>query len=550
MAVSLTQEQLLLLDNLMYVSKVTSKKYKSVAKLIEAYNSGEFVLNKSNLSGGFESNINQMKEILDAISKDPQLMSLGIDSSIDGVVRATCFVQYDASGKEVGHIVAFRGTGGIYNAWKDNFEGMYETDTEAQKIAKGFIDGLGYTDITVTGHSKGGNLAMYTAVTCRDKVKNCVSFDGQGFGEGFQDKYHYDIAKAKDKIVSVSAANDFVNILLDPIAGTYIYVPNNGTGAGAHSSYELWKTNKDALKNNGGSFNGLEVEQNGVMAWAHNAQEWLIETLPPYEGEAVADVLGALVASLLSKDTDWGNTFKDIGSDLKEYLIDQKLGGMIDTAKRAWGFLEEDLNRLFESKEDREKREAEEAAQKAAQEAEEKALQEAMEAYRKELDKTYILHTAMVTCDKAYTNEAINPSYIVLPKSHGETIHGQPMLTVEDYIADVNVLNFGICRSTYNPSVQQAARKIIEEVQEESDSWLDKILGVFVDKSKTEVSTDEVESLAAQCAGVCKPVFTDGWIGGKQDVLIDGKPVLIGACTLCCQYGGTITIQTSGQMEE
>lgn len=173
-----------------------------------------------------------------------------------------------------------------------------------------------------------------------------------------------------------------------------------------------------------------------------------------------------------------------------------------------------------------------------------------MEAYREELDKTYILHTAMVTCDKAYTNEAINPSYIVLPVSHGETIHGQPMLTVEDYQADVNVLNFGICRSTYNPSVQEAARKIIREVQEETDSWLDKVLNVFVDKSKTEVSTDEVNSLAAHCAGVCRPIFTDGWIGGKQDVLIDGKPALIGACTLCCQYGGTVTIQTSGQMEE
>ncbi|MBQ8167535.1 MAG: DUF2974 domain-containing protein [Lachnospiraceae bacterium] len=491
MAEELTQEQLLLLDNLMYVKNITDGKYPTVEDFIEAYTDGEIVLTGANLSGGFEKNdetIQNMKDVLDAIADDPEIMALGIDKSIDGVVRATCFTQYDESGEVAGHVVAFRGTGGVYEAWKDNFEGMYETDTEAQLMAKEYIESLGYTDITVTGHSKGGNLAMYTTVTCGDQIQSCVSFDGQGFGDGFQEKYHYEISVAKDKMVSVSAHNDFVNILLDPIAGTYIYAENNGTGANAHSSYALWETNQGRLKDNGGSFIGLEVEQSGLMAFAHEAQDELIASMSPLDGELFADAVGALVASVMSKDTDWGKTVSDIAGDVLEYA-DQTIDGVVDTAKRTWGFLEEDLGRLFESKEEKEAREREEAAIKAAQEAEQKALEEAMQAYREELDKTYILHTAIVTCDKAYSNEGINPSYVVLPKSHGEAIHGQPMLTVEDYRPDVNVLNFGICRSPQNPSVQAAARKIIKEVQEETDSWLDNILGDFVDKSKTEVST-------------------------------------------------------------
>ncbi len=552
MAEELTQEQLLLLDNLMYVKNITDGKYPTVEDFIEAYTDGEIVLDASNLSGGFEKDeetIQNMKDVFDAIAEDPQLMALGIDASIDGVVRATCFTQYDATGDVANHIVAFRGTGGVYEAWKDNFEGMYETDTEAQMIAQKFIEDLKYTDITVTGHSKGGNLAMYTTVTCGDQIQSCVSFDGQGFGDGFQEKYHYEISVAKDKMVSVSAYNDFVNILLDPIAGTYIYAANNGTGANAHSSFALWETNEEALSANGGSFIGLEVEQSGLMAFAHEAQDELIGSMEPHDGELFADAVGALVASLMSKDTDWGKTVSDIAGDALEY-VDQTIDGVVETAKRTWGFLEEDFGRLFESKEEKEAREREEAAIKAAQEAEQKALEEAMQAYREELDKTYILHTAIVTCDKAYSNEGINPSYVVLSKSHGEAIHGQPMLTVEDYKADVNVLNFGICRCPQNPSVQAAARKIIKEVQEETDSWLDKVLGIFVDKSKTEVSTSETESLAAYCAGVCTPIFHKRWIDGKEDVLIDGEPALIGKCTLCCAYGGTITIQTSGQMEE
>lgn len=545
MGQELTQEQLLLLDNLMYMEDITNPDYKSVGDVISAYEKGEIVLSRENLSGGFEKNIGEFEEILATIKEDPALTSLKKGQSVDGVVRGTCFTQSDGS-----HVVAFRGTGGVYEAWKDNFTGLYQTETEAQKIAKDFIEGLGYNDITVTGHSKGGNLAMYTTVMCGDKIKSCVSFDGQGFGDDFIEQNHYAISQAKDKIVSISAHNDFVNILLTPIAGINSYVPNAGTGSGAHSPYQLWKTNQEALANNGGSFAGLEIEQSGLMKFAHNAQEKLVEFLPPQEGELFADIVGAIAAAGLSKDAGFFDALGDIGKECKEYLIDQKLGGLVDTAKNTWGFLKEDLGRLFESKEEKAAREAEEAAQKAAEEAEQKAMEEAMQAYREELDKTYILHTAMVTCDKAYTNEAINPSYIVLPKSHGETIHGQPMLTVADYIADVNVLNFGICRSPQNPSVQEAARKIIEEVQEETDSWIDKVLGIFVDKSKKKVSTSETESLAAYCAGVCTPKFYKRWIDGKEDVLIDGKPALIGACTLCCAYGGTITIQTSGQMEE
>ena len=545
MAADLTQEQLLLLDNLMYVSDIANGKYNTIGEFIKTYKSGKIVLSDSNLSGGFESDensIQNMKNVLDAISNDPELRNLRIIDSIDGDVRATCFAQTDSTtGNVKGHVVAFRGTGGIYNAWKDNFEGLYEADTDAQLTAKKFIEKLGYNDITVTGHSKGGNLAMYTTVVCGNQIEKCVSFDGQGFGEDFRDKYYYEISQAKDKMTSISAENDFVNILLAPIAGTIKYVPNNGTGADAHSPYSLWDTNKEALQRNGGEF-VEECEQTGLMKAAHWAQDELIGDLGEYEGELTADIIGPLVASFLSKDTDWGKTFSDMGGDILEYG-EQKVDAVADTAKRTWGFIVEDVNSLFQSKEEKE-------AIKAAQEAEQKAMEEAMEAYRKELDKTYILHTAMVTCDKAYSNEGINPSYVVVPNSHGETIHGQPMLNVEDYKADVNVLNFGICRSTQNPTVQEAARKIIVEVQEETDSWLDKILGIFVDKSKTEVSTSDTESLAAYCAGKCTPIFHSRWIDGKEDVLIDGEPVLIGKCTLCCAYGGTITIQSSGQMEE
>lgn len=235
--------------------------------------------------------------------------------------------------------------------------------------------------------------------------------------------------------------------------------------------------------------------------------------------------------------------------------VKQGVSEGVQKAKDVGGYLKEDFKNLketvgdfFASDEEKAAKKAEEEAKKAKEEAEKKAAEEEAKAIREALDKSYILHTALIVCDKAYTNEQINPSYIVLPYSHGETIHGIPQLNVEDYIGDINVLNFGICRSPKNPSVQAAAKQILTEVKEESKSWTDKLLGIFVDDTVDEVCDSE-ESLAAYCAGHCTPKFDKGWVDGKEDVLIDGSPALLGRCTLCCMYGGNITIQSSGQME-
>ncbi len=237
--------------------------------------------------------------------------------------------------------------------------------------------------------------------------------------------------------------------------------------------------------------------------------------------------------------------------------VSETVSGIGQKVKDVGGYIKEDLNNLkegitdfFASDEEKAAKAAEEEAKRVAEEAEQKAIEEAMELYKAELEKSYILHTALVTCDKAYTNEAIWPSYIVLPTSHGESIHGLPQLTVADFIADVNVLNFGICRSPHNPAVQAAAREILDKLQQEEKSWTDRLLGIFVNEDNKNVSTKEKECLAEMCAAPCKPHFFEEWADGKTDVLIDGKPALLGRCKLCCEYGGTIEIQTSGQMEE
>ncbi len=94
-----------------------------------------------------------------------------------------------------------------------------------------------YNDITVVGHSKGGNKAQYVTVLS-DKVTRCVSMDGQGFSNEFLEKYWAEIQKKGSAIKNYSLNNVFVHILLFPVPGSeQLYFEGYGmeTGLENHS---------------------------------------------------------------------------------------------------------------------------------------------------------------------------------------------------------------------------------------------------------------------------------------------------------------------------
>ncbi|GGH11141.1 Mbeg1-like protein [Paenibacillus segetis] len=237
----LSESQLLLLDNLIYLKDVANKNDMKVREIVESllHQDGlDKSRNEKKIGTEDEYPCKMKREewiaILQAIEKDSQLMDLTITNGQTGVM-------YDKNGQviidkdskqplEVGMRVAtfvdpqgeatvvFRGTGGDYE-WYDNGQGGYLSETDQQLAALKYVDGLEYDNITVTGHSKGGNKTQFVTILS-DKVKRGISFDGQGFSEEFLEKYKDQIKANAHKITSISAKDDFVNCLLNPIANT------------------------------------------------------------------------------------------------------------------------------------------------------------------------------------------------------------------------------------------------------------------------------------------------------------------------------------------
>lgn len=129
-----------------------------------------------------------------------------------GIILALCFGETEEA---LDAIVAFKGTSGA-GEWIDNIEGLNEVETESQKEALDFIASLRYPNITVTGHSKGGNKAMYVALRS-DQVTRCVSFDAQGFSSYFLQEYGTEIQRKGSCIICYALSTDYVHALLLPI---------------------------------------------------------------------------------------------------------------------------------------------------------------------------------------------------------------------------------------------------------------------------------------------------------------------------------------------
>lgn len=147
-----------------------------------------------------------------------RLRELEVRDAMPGEDGISLAVTYAHPGQEGHAVVAFKGTTGD-GEWVDNIEGMRAADTAAQRQALRYIETQPYEQITVTGHSKGANKAMYVTLLS-DRVTRCAAFDGQGFSGEFIGKYRAEIQSRAGRIRNYSIDTDFVHILLFPVPGS------------------------------------------------------------------------------------------------------------------------------------------------------------------------------------------------------------------------------------------------------------------------------------------------------------------------------------------
>jgi len=252
---SLTTEQLLLLNNLMYLEPAEGP-YPE----LEDY-AGQRIrdwMGAVDLSGITEpdpdypgmTTAGEWMNIVIAAWNEPFLMDMRILTAYTdlseggGLCKSAVFINADSADA----VVVFKGTELVLGSsqWKDNFFSGNTADTPHQLKALEWYQEvyrkyhLEQFEVTVTGHSKGGNKAKY--ITIRDRtVDRCVSFDGEGFSDQFFTKYAVEILHREKKIENHCVDFDYISPLLNDI-GTTTWYHGYNYGSGGFTENHLANT--------------------------------------------------------------------------------------------------------------------------------------------------------------------------------------------------------------------------------------------------------------------------------------------------------------------
>ena len=138
-------------------------------------------------------------------------------------------------------LICFRGTDSSLAGWKEDFNMAFESPVPSQQRAADYVDrisALTNLPLIVTGHSKGGNLAVYGASFCsaaaQSRIERVLSFDGPGLDPRAAEAPEH--LAIMDRIRVFMPRGSFVGMLLSQ-TDSVAYVESDGVGLMQHYSY-------------------------------------------------------------------------------------------------------------------------------------------------------------------------------------------------------------------------------------------------------------------------------------------------------------------------
>jgi len=145
-------------------------------------------------------------------------------------------------------VVVFRGTDENLIGWKEDFNLVMKKPVLAQLFSGIYLNRVAEVltgKFIICGHSKGGNLAIFSAIHAADKnvgrIKRIYSFDGPGFRKELLKSYEY--VRIKPKIRKYLPKSSVVGMLLNQNEECRV-IKSKGWGFLQHNPY-AWRIKDD-----------------------------------------------------------------------------------------------------------------------------------------------------------------------------------------------------------------------------------------------------------------------------------------------------------------
>lgn len=191
--------------------------------------------------------------------------------------------------------VAFRGTDGSLVGWKENFNLSVTSLTEGRLRAVEYLSWAARSvpgTLIVGGHSKGGNLAVFSSAFCREDVRDRIvkvyTHDGPGFREDVTGTKEY--REAARKVVSIVPETSVIGQLMGDGYEHHV-VKSSAAGLLQHDGL-TWQVNRDRFE---------EAEQSPASALVDRAMDDFLGRMDDRERSDLTETLFDVLESTGSR---------------------------------------------------------------------------------------------------------------------------------------------------------------------------------------------------------------------------------------------------------
>ena len=213
--------------------------------------------------------------------------------------------------------IAFRGTDETIVGWKEDFNMAFCAPVPGQEYSVGYLNTVAeriHSPFYVGGHSKGGNLAVYSAMNCRPDIQERIirvfSMDGPGFRPEVLKAGNYDVIA--DRVTKILPHSSLVGMLFE--SDMHFQVVESKTfGLMQHDPY-TWLVEGDHLKHVDDIYESRKQMDNTLNTWILSLDE---KQLRVFVDTLFQVISASQVDNLIDFTAEWRQSMNRIIAALK-----------------------------------------------------------------------------------------------------------------------------------------------------------------------------------------------------------------------------------------
>ena len=237
--------------------------------------------------------------------------------------------------------IAFRGTDTSLVGWKEDFNMSFMDKVPAQEEALKYLQAVSSlinVPLRIGGHSKGGNLAVYSALhinkNVQDRIIRIYNNDGPGFKSSILETNEYKYIK--DRIDTIVPQTSIIGMLLEH-EEEYIVIKSNETLIMQHDPYSWEVLGADFVKMEGTTPSSHFIDST-LREWINNMtieqREQFVDVLWEVMGATKAKSFPEMAESLFSNAFKIGKKINQLDDKSKD-VLSTALSMLINSAKNA-----------------------------------------------------------------------------------------------------------------------------------------------------------------------------------------------------------------------